>query len=119
MTTTDFAALDDTALWTLGNALMDNLMEASTRIDHAAHVRDFSVRARAIVTPEHLERVCRAYQAEKGFFAAREPVALFRRPTSVAFVWRQFYTRAAGEYLAEMIIIREDDVVRVDHVVVY
>jgi hypothetical protein len=47
--------------------IMDNLMAASTVIDHARHTRDFTERVKAIVTPEHLEQVCRKYQAEKGF----------------------------------------------------
>jgi hypothetical protein len=45
---------------------MDNLMQASTDIDHARHVQDFTDRAKAIATKEHLKRVCIKYQSEKG-----------------------------------------------------
>jgi len=50
----------------VANPIMDNLMQASTDIDHARHVQDFTDRAKAIVTKEHLERVCAIYQLEKG-----------------------------------------------------
>jgi hypothetical protein len=44
---------------------MDNLMQASTDIEHAKHVQDFTDSAKAIVTKEHLETVCAKYQSEQ------------------------------------------------------
>jgi len=49
-------------------------------IDHERHVQDFTDRAKAIVTKEHLDRVCSIYQLEKGIWLNREPVAVFWRP---------------------------------------
>jgi hypothetical protein len=63
----------DTEVLEIVNRIMDNLMDASTRIDHEQHTRDFTERLRAIVTQEYLSKVCRQYQTEKGFFADREP----------------------------------------------
>ena len=34
----------------IANPIMDNLMDASTAIDHERHIRDFSDRMKAIVT---------------------------------------------------------------------
>lgn len=115
----NFDQMTDQQLWDIANPIMDNLMEASTRIDHTAHTRDFTDRVRRIVTPEHLERVCKQYQAEKGFFTQRSPVSLFRRPTSVAFVWKQFFSKAPGEFVAEIVLVKEGERYLVDHALVY
>lgn len=115
----NFQSLSDADILTIANPIMDNLMEASTRIDHAAHVRDFTDRIKAIVTPEHLDYVCRQYQAEKGFFAEREPVAVFKRPDSAAIVWRQSFTKAQGDFVAEMVLVCRDGRYQVDHVMVF
>mgnify|MGYP006175050231 FL=1 len=72
-----------------------------------------------IVTKDYLNEVCVMYQAEKGFFAQREPVAVFRRPESAAIVWKQYYTKAPGEHVAEMILVYEDGRYLVDHVMVF
>ena len=48
----------------IANPIMDNLMEGSTEIDHVKHTRDFTDRMKRIVTKDHLEKVCRRYQAE-------------------------------------------------------
>ena len=42
----------------VANPIMDNLMDASTAIDHERHIRDFTERMKAIVTKEHLQKVC-------------------------------------------------------------
>ncbi|MGF1755443.1 hypothetical protein L4C33_17835, partial [Vibrio makurazakiensis] len=100
--------LTDAECWGIATDFMDNLMSASTEINHAKHCRDFSPRMKAIVTEMYLEEVCKVYQAEKGFFAARKPIAIFRRPDSVAFIWKQEFTIAQGEFVAEMVLIEQD-----------
>lgn len=115
----NFLSLSDADILAIANPIMDKLMEASTRIDHAAHVRDFTDRIKAIVTPEHLDYVCRQYQAEKGLFAARQPVAVFKRPDSAAIVWRQNFTKAQGDFVAEMVLVHRDGRYLVDHVMVF
>jgi hypothetical protein len=115
----NFETMTDQQIWDVANPVMDNLMDASTRIDHSRHVRDFTARMRSIVTPEYLERVCRQYQAEKGFFTTRSPVAIFRRPGSVALVWKQHFSKAAGEFVAEMVLVSEGESCLVDHVMVF
>jgi hypothetical protein len=115
----DFTTLSDADILAIANPMMDKLMDASTRIDHAAHVRDFTDRIKAIVTSEHLDYVCRQYQAEKGFFATREPVAVFKRTDSAAIVWRQTFTKAQGDYVAEMVLVHRDGRYLVDHVMVF
>ena len=85
----DLATKSDAEILTITDPIMDNLLEASTAIDHVCHVRDFTDRLNAIVTKEYPREVCRQYQGEKGFFAARALVAIFRRPHSIAIVRKQ------------------------------
>ena len=115
----DLAQKSDDEIMKIVNPIMDNLMDASTAIDHGRHVRDFTERAKSIVTKEHLQRVCEKYQREKGFFSKRELVAIFRRPQSVAVVWRQWFTKAPGEHVAELVLVQDDDRYLVDHVMVF
>ena len=103
----------------VANPIMDNLMDASTAIDHERHIRDFSDRMKTIVTKEYLQNVCEKYQREKGYFSRREPVAVFRRPGSAAIVWKQWFTKAPGEFVAEMVLVEKDSRFLVDHAMVF
>lgn len=115
----NFEQLSDQEIVNIANPIMDNLMLASTEIDHAKHIRDFSDRMKAIVTKERLQEMCENYQAKNGFFADREVVAVFKRPDSAAIVWKQFYTKAHGEYVAEMLLVHEDGRFLVEHTMVF
>jgi hypothetical protein len=114
----DLAGKSDEEILKVVDPIMDNLMEASTAIDRDRHVRDFTDRAKNIVTAQYLQRICEDYQREKGYFAKREFVAIFRRPSSVAVVWKQWFTKAPGEFLAELILVQDGGRYLVDHVVV-
>ena len=74
---------------------------------------------KAFVTQEYLQKVCEKYQREKGCFSRREPVAVFRRPGAVAIVWKQWFTKAPGEFVAEMVLIEKDSRFLVDHAMVF
>jgi hypothetical protein len=50
--------MSDAEIFTLANPIMENLMDASTAIDHERHIRDFTDRMKGIVTKEHLQKVC-------------------------------------------------------------
>jgi hypothetical protein len=113
------AQKSDAEILAVANPIMDNLMDASTAIDHERHIRDFTDRLKAIVTKDHLEKVCRQYQGEKGFLGGREAVAIFRRPTSVAVIWKQRFTKVAGEFVAEMVLVENGSRYLVDHVLVF
>jgi hypothetical protein len=115
----ELAQKSDDEIMKVVNPIMDNLMDASTAIDHERHVRDFTDRIKAIVTEEHLQKVCEKYQAERGFFSKRELVAVFRRPQSIAVVWRQGFTKVPGEYVAELVLVQSGDRYLVDHVMVF
>jgi hypothetical protein len=95
------------------------LLDASTAIDRGRHIRDFTDRMKDIVTKEHLQKVCETYQRENGYFAARAPVAAFKRPGAVAIVWKQRFTRGPGEFVAEMLIVEKDGKYLVDHAMVF
>jgi hypothetical protein len=103
----------------MANPIMDNLMDTSTAIDHERHTRDFSARMKAIVTKEDLQEICEKYQQEKGYFSRREPVAVFKRPGGAAIVWKQWFTKSPGEFVAEMLLIEQDGKFLVDHAMVF
>lgn len=113
------AEKSDREILAVADPIMDNLMEGSTAIDHEKHTRDFTDRMKRIVTQEYLERVCQTYQAERGYFARREFVAVFRRPESVAIVWKQWFTQQAGEYVAELVLVEQESRYMVDHAMVF
>lgn len=115
----NFEKMSDQQIWNIANPIMDNLMDASTHVNHARHVRDFTERMKAIVTPEYFQRICQQYQSEKGYFSNRKSVALFRRPDSVAIVWKQSFTKVSGEYVAEMVLVHKNGKYLVDHVMVF
>ena len=115
----ELANKSDAEILAIANPIMDNLMDASTAIDHERHVRDFTDRLKVIVSKAHLEKVCRQYRNEKGFFDTREAVAVFRRPHSIAIVWNQRFTKVAGEYVAEMVLVEDGSRYLVDHVMVF
>jgi len=115
----DFEKMSDKEVLDMANRIMDNLMDASTRIDHEAHIRDFTDRMKNIVTKEYLQDVCEKYQNEKGYFSDRQPVAVFKRPGSAAIIWRQSFTKAKGEYVAEMVLVHENGRFLCDHAMVF
>ena len=108
----------DAEILSIVDPIMDNLMDASTKIDHERHVRDFTARAKSALSKEWMETICEDYQRTKGFFSKREFVAIFRRPESVAIVWKQWFTIQPGEFLAEMILVQENGKYLVEHVMV-
>ncbi|MBT5017762.1 MAG: hypothetical protein HON04_03365 [Planctomicrobium sp.] len=115
----NFEKLSVKEILDIANPMMDNLMSASTEIDHERHTRDFTARMKRIVTKDHLQNVCEDYQAEKGFFGERKLVAVFRRPDSAAIVWKQSFTKAKGEFVAEMVLVHQNGSFFCDHAMVF
>lgn len=115
----DLAQKSDEEILAVANPIMDNLMEASTAIDYERHTRDFTERAKSMISKSALESICAQYQSTKGFFAQREFVAAFRRPDSVAVVWRQAFTKVPGEFVAELVLVQQGGKYLVDHVMVF
>jgi hypothetical protein len=115
----ELANKSDEKILEIANPIMDNLMEGSTEINHEKHTRDFTDRMKSIVTKDYLEKVCKRYQAEWGYFSKREFVAVFRRPSSVAIVWKQWCTKQDGEFVAELVLVEKESRYLVDHAMVY
>ena len=114
-----FTEMSDEEIINVVEPIMDNLMDASTEINHERHTRDFSERLKKIVTEEYLKKVCKKYQEEKGYFSKREFVSLFKRPEAVAVVWKQRFTKAQGEFVAELLLIEENGKYLVDHTMIF
>jgi len=115
----DLTKKSDAEILAVVDPIMDNLMDASTVIDYERHVRDFTDRAKGVMPKELLQSICNDYQSTKGFFARREFVAVFRRPDSVAVVWRQWFTKQPGEFVAELVLVQRGGKYLVDHVMVF
>ncbi|SER23124.1 hypothetical protein SAMN05421690_101373 [Nitrosomonas sp. Nm51] len=115
----DLEEQSDAEILAVVNPIMDNLMDASAAIDYERHVRDFTDRAKSVLPKERLQSICEEYQSTKGFFAKREFVAAFRRPGSIAVVWRQWFTKHPGEFVAELVLVQRGGRYLVDHVMVF
>ena len=115
----NLANLSDEEILKIANPIMDNLMQGSTEINLEKHTRDFTDRLNKIVTKDHLEKVCKRYQSEWGFFSEREYIAIFRRKNSVALVWKQKCTKTTDEFVAEMVLVHDGARYLVDHVLVF
>ena len=92
----------------IANPIMDNLMQASTDIDHERHVRDFSEKLKKIVTKENLKQQCDEYQNELGYFSNRELMGIVRKDTNVRVFWKQFYTKSKNEFIAFIHLIENN-----------
>jgi hypothetical protein len=108
--------MSEAEILAIANPIMDNLMQASTGIDHARHVKDFTDHLKAIVTKENLESQCKEYQAKLGYFAEREFVAVFRKETDAAIFWKQKYTKSNGEHIAFLRLISSNGKILVQNV---
>ena len=115
----DLAKRTDAELLSVVNPIMDNLMDASTAIDYDRHIRDFTDRLKGRLSKEQLEWICQDYQSSKGYFTEREFVAAFRRPDSVAVVWKQRFSKQPGDFVAEMVLVQQHGRYLVDHVMVF
>ena len=69
--------MTDAEILAIVEPLMDNCLAGSTERDHAKHVRDFTDRLRAIVTPENLAAQLESGQPTNGYFAERELIGIF------------------------------------------
>lgn len=115
----DLSTKSEAEILAIANPIMDKLMDASTAVDYERHTRDFTDRLKSVLSKERLEWICQDYQSTKGFFTHREFVAVFRRPDSVAVVWKQGFTRQPGDFVAEMVLVQQDGKYLVDHVMVF
>ena len=108
--------MSDDEIMNIANPIMDNLMQASTDIDHERHVKDFSEKLKSIVTKENLEAQCKKYQSEFGIFSKREFVAIFRKSSNSRVFWRQWYSNSQDEFVAFLHLAENDGKVEVVNV---
>ena len=108
--------MTESEILAIANPIMDNLMQASTDIDHKRHVKDFTDQLKAIVTKANLEAQCKEYQATLGYFVERKFVGVFKKETDAAIFWRQKYTNSSGEHIAFLRIIDVEGKILVQNV---
>ena len=115
----DLKHKSEAEILSIANPIMDNLMDASTAVDYERHVRDFTDRAKSVLSKERLQKICAEYQSTKGLFGERKFVAIFRREESIAVVWKQAFTKQPGEFVAELVLVQQGGRYLVDHVMVF
>ena len=108
--------MTDKEIVEIASPIMDNLMDASSNIDHQRHVRDFSDKLKSIVTKENLEKQCKKYQEELGYFSTRELVGIFKKETDVRVFWKQWYTKSENEYVAFIHLVENNGRIEVVNV---
>ncbi|MBI1423399.1 MAG: hypothetical protein GC149_08040 [Gammaproteobacteria bacterium] len=108
--------MTESEILAIADPIMDNLMQASTDIDHARHVRDFTEKLKTVVTKENLEAQCKEYQTKLGYFSEREFTAVFRKETDVAIFWKQRFTKSNGEHIAFLRLIEDNGRILVQNV---
>lgn len=101
----DWLEMTEEEILNIVSPIMDNLMQASTDINHERHVKDFSEKLKKIVTEENLKQQCEKYQKEIGYFSNRELIGVVRKDTDVRVFWKQWYTNSRNEFLAFIHII--------------
>ena len=100
--------LSDNEVMEMVSPIIDNLMDASTEIDHERHVRDFSEKMKSIVTKDELKKQCKSYQASLGYFTKRELVGVFKKHGDVRVFWKQWYSKSDDEFLAFVHIVQRN-----------
>ena len=108
--------MSESEILAIANPIMDNLMQASTDIDHERHVKDFTDQLKIMVTKENLEAQCKEYQTKLGYFVEREFVTVFRKETDAAIFWKQKYTKSNGEHIAFLRLISTNGKILVQNV---
>ena len=112
----DWLEMTESEILGIANPIMDNLMQASTDIDHERHVKDFTDQLKAIVTKDNLEAQCKEYQATLGYFSERKFVGVFKKETDAAIFWKQKYTKSSGEHIAFLRLVSVDGKILVQNV---
>ena len=62
----DLVKKSDAEILAVADPIMDNLMDASTAIDYERHVRDFTDRARSVLSGTYCEQSVRTIKAPRG-----------------------------------------------------
>jgi len=104
----NWLALSDEAIMDIVTPMMDNLMDASTEINHEKHIRDFSDDMKRIVSKDELEKQCKHYQATLGYFSKRELVGIVKKRGDVRVFWKQWYSKSDDEFLAFVHIVQRN-----------
>lgn len=115
----ELASYSDEKILEIVEPLMQNMLDGSTQINHAKHVKDFTKRLKVIVTDENLSKMCEDYQEKLGFFDRREPVAIFRRELSVAVTWRLWFTKSTDEFVCEAMFVERDGKLLFEHCMIF
>ena len=64
----NFEELSDDEILSVAEPIMDNLMQASTNIDHVAHIKDFTERLKNIVTKDFFKVFVSNINLKKAIF---------------------------------------------------
>ncbi|MEE3110179.1 MAG: hypothetical protein VX323_09055 [Pseudomonadota bacterium] len=105
--------LTDEAFLALAEPMMDNCLAGSNVLNREQHVRDFTERMKAIVTPENLRR--QLTPRRHGVFTTRTVVGVFRQRAGVGVVWLQRCSASDDELVNHAIFVDTPEGPKIDH----
>jgi len=99
----------DEGILKIANPIMDNLMDASTKIDFERHIRDFSDRIKEKYTQEEFQQQCEDYRSKWGVFTEREFIGTTKNKSFVNVYWKQQLSKTDDEFLAILTLSQNND----------
>ena len=109
----NFVEMEKRQILNIVEPIMDNCLAGSNEDNHDKHVKDFTGRMKAIVTPENLKN--QLAQTPRAYFTHREFVHLFRRENSIGVVWKQFISTSSDELMNQAIFVERQNKILIDH----
>ena len=103
----DLIHKSDNEIMKIVTPIMDNLMDASTKIDYKKHLLNHTERAKKTISKEDLEQMCNSYQSEFGYFTDRELMGIARHHNYINVVWKQKTSKTEDEFLAILCLVQE------------
>jgi len=92
--------LDDQAVLTVIEPMMDDVMSGVANRDYAHHSANFSVDLKSRITADFFLAQCDQWEKQWGRPGQREKVTIFRKEKSFTMVWHQHFDKTEDQVLA-------------------
>ena len=103
----ELANKSEEEILSIANPIMDNLMEASTNIDYANHIKDFSDKIKNKFTEEEFQSQCKERQEKYGEFSSRKFMGITKQSDFINIYWKQKTTKNENEFAAILTLTEE------------
>lgn len=92
--------LDDQAVLTVAEPMMDDLMSGIANRDYALHSRHFSVNLKSAISAEVFLEQCDQRESDWGRPSQRDLLTIFRKEKSFTVLWHQHMDKTDDQVLA-------------------